>query len=126
MGRYNIIRSMDISNGAGVGVAYFCQYCPEPHCKGCFNTETWDINGGQEFTVETVNTIIKLANKKHITRLSILGGESLCDENIHDTTDLAHKFKETYPDKKIWLWTRYLFEDIQDKEILSYIDYLID
>lgn len=126
MGRYASIRKMDISNGAGVGVAYFCQGCPPPHCQGCFNPETWNFDGGKEFTDETINTIINLANKEYISRLSILGGECLCEENINDSTKLATKFKEIYPDKKIWLWTRYLFEDIKYKDILNYIDYLVD
>lgn len=40
--RYASIRSMDISNGANVGISVFIQGCPAPHCKGCFNPETWD------------------------------------------------------------------------------------
>ena len=47
--RYNKIRKMDISNGPGVRASIFMQGC-EFHCKNCFNQETWDFNGGKEFT----------------------------------------------------------------------------
>lgn len=50
--RYAQIRSMDISNGEGVGVSLFVQGCPF-HCKNCFNSETWDFNGGKEWTEKT-------------------------------------------------------------------------
>ena len=55
--RYASIRSMDISNGEGVGVALFVQGC-HFHCYSCFNQETWDFNGGKEWTEDTKNKFI--------------------------------------------------------------------
>ena len=55
--RYAQIRSMDISNGEGVGVSLFVQGCPF-HCKNCFNSETWDFSGGKEWTEKTKNKFI--------------------------------------------------------------------
>ena len=97
------------------------------HCKGCFNQETWDFSQGNEFTKETIENIINLANMPHIRGLSILGGEPLHPKNIDGTTQLAKIFKEKYPDKTIWLWTGFTFDkDINQEEILNYIDVLID
>lgn len=125
--RYAQIRKMDVSNGEGVGVALFVQGCPAPHCKGCFNPETWDFNGGKEWTDEVEKKFFELANKSYIKRISLLGGECLSEETVGDITVLAKKCKEKFPEKEIWLWSRYDFENyISHLEIVQYVDYVID
>lgn len=124
--RYNKIRKMDISNGPGIRVSIFMQGC-EFKCPHCFNPETHDFAGGKDFNDGVIDEIIKLASLEHIVGLSILGGEPLHPNNIEGTTKLAKKFKEIYPDKNIWLWSGFLFDkDLKDKEILKYIDVLVD
>ena len=124
--RYNLIRKMDISNGPGVRVSIFMQGC-NFHCKNCFNPETWDFEGGKEFTEDTINKVLELAGKDFIKGLSILGGEPMNPVNIEGTTKLAKEFKEKYPNKSIWMWSGYNFEnDLKDKEVLNYIDVLVD
>ena len=124
--RYNLIRKMDISNGPGVRVSVFMQGCAF-HCKNCFNPETWDFEGGQEFTDETIKEVLDLCNQSHIKGLSILGGEPMHPKNIEATTKLAKSFKQKYPEKTIWVWSGFLFDkDLKDKEVLKYIDVLVD
>ncbi|MBR1749083.1 MAG: anaerobic ribonucleoside-triphosphate reductase activating protein [Bacilli bacterium] len=123
--RFAKIRKMDISNGPGVRVSIFFQGCPF-HCKNCFNPETWDFNGGEEYTEEVKERVLDLAQFSHIKGLSILGGEPLDDKNIEGSFELAKSFKERYPDKTIWLWTGNLFENKKDKEIMKYLDVLVD
>ncbi|MBR1413976.1 MAG: anaerobic ribonucleoside-triphosphate reductase activating protein [Bacilli bacterium] len=123
--RYNKIRKMDISNGPGIRISVFMQGCPF-HCEGCFNPETWDFDGGKEFSDETINHIIELCGKEHISGLSILGGEPLHKDNIDGTTKLAKAFKEKYPNKTLWIWTGNLFESLKNKEILKYADTIVD
>ena len=123
--RYSKIRKMDIANGEGVRVSIFFQGCAF-HCDECFNPETWDFNGGLEFTDEVINHILDLASPNHISGLSILGGEPMHPKNIEGTTKLAKDFKEKYQDKTIWCWTGFKYEDIKDKEVFNYIDVLID
>lgn len=124
--QYNKIRKMDISNGPGVRVSIFFQGCSF-HCKGCFNPETWDFNGGKEFNDDVINHILKLCDNDVISGLSILGGEPLNPKNISGTIKLAKVFKERYPNKTIWLWSGYLFDDyIIDKEIVNYLDVVVD
>lgn len=125
--RYNQIRECDIANGRGIGISVFIQGCPLPHCKGCFNPETWDFDGGKEWTEEVENKFFELANKPYIKRISLLGGECLTENNIADVTILAKKTKEKFPKKEIWLWSRYDFETYISKlEITQYVDYIID
>ena len=126
MARYNKIRKMDISNGPGVRVSVFMQGCTF-NCKNCFNPETHDFNGGKEFTDDTINEILNLCNNSYIDGLSILGGEPLHNKNIDASTKLAKAFKEKYPDKSIWIWTGFNFEDyVMDKEITKYADFIVD
>ena len=122
---YNKIRKMDISNGPGVRVSIFMQGC-EFHCKNCFNPETWDFSKGKEFTDETIERVLELAEKDYIVGLSILGGEPMHPKNRENTARIAKAFKEKYPDKNIWMWSGFLFENIKDLEALKYIDVLVD
>ncbi|MCI7633916.1 MAG: anaerobic ribonucleoside-triphosphate reductase activating protein [Mollicutes bacterium] len=127
--KYAKIRKMDISNGEGVRVSLFVQGCSF-HCKNCFNQETWDFNGGKEFTTAEIQKIIELADKDYIAGLSILGGEPLHNNNVDEVFHIVATFKEKFPNKDIWLWTGFKFEDaIKDskrKLILCNIDVLID
>ncbi len=97
------------------------------HCKNCFNPETHDFNGGKEFNDETIEKVLKLCEEPYVEGLSILGGEPMHPNNIEGTTKLAKAFKEKFPNKTIWVWTGFLFDrDLKDKEVMKYIDVLID
>ena len=124
--RYNTIRKMDIANGPGVRVSVFMQGCSF-HCKNCFNTSTWDFEGGKEFNQDTINEVLDLCNQDYIKGLSILGGEPMHPKNIEATTSLAKAFKEKYPNKNVWVWSGFKFDqDLKDTEALKYIDVLVD
>lgn len=124
--RYNKIRKMDISNGPGVRVSIFEQGCTF-NCKNCFNPETHDFAGGEEFTEETMEKVLKLCDNENIEGLSILGGEPMHPKNIEGTTKLAKCFKEKYPEKNLWVWSGFTFDkDLKDKEVLKYVDVLVD
>lgn len=126
--RYALMRKMDISNGAFVGVSLFVQGC-HFHCKNCFNQETWDFKGGHEWTKKTKEKFLELANKQYIKRVSILGGEPLAEENVKDVVDLMKTIKEIYPDKDIWVYSGYTIEAIKKRcldDILKYADVIVD
>jgi len=124
--RYAKIRKMDISNGPGVRVSIFFQGC-HFHCKNCFNPETWSFDGGLEFNDSVIDEIIEICKDEYISGLSILGGEPMNPNNIEGTLRLAKRFKEKYPKKNIWCWSGYLFDEyLKDKEVLQYIDVLVD
>ena len=124
--RYNLIRKMDISDGPGVRVSIFMQGC-EFHCKNCFNPETWDFKCGKEFTDDTIKEVLDLCSKDTIKGLSILGGEPMHPCNIEGTTKLAKAFKEKYPEKSLWAWSGFNFENyVKDKEVSKYLDVLVD
>lgn len=109
--RYAQIRSMDVSNGEGVGVSLFVQGCPF-HCKNCFNSETWDFNGGKEWTEKTKNKFMKLIDRPYIKRVSFLGGECLADQNLDGVLNLIKEIRISFPEKTIWLYTGYTWEQL--------------
>lgn len=125
MSRYNKIRKMDISNGPGVRVSVFFQGC-DFHCNNCFNPETWDFSLGKEITDEVIDHILDLCSPSHIVGLSLLGGEPMHPKNIDTSTKLAKRFKEKYPEKSLWSWSGFLYDYLKDKEIINYLDVLVD
>lgn len=123
--RYSQIRSMDVADGPGIRVSLFVQGC-HFHCPGCFNESTWDFNGGKDFTQKEFDRLMELCGKSHVAGLSVLGGEPLTPENIDTVIAVCKKFKELYPNKNIWLWSGYLFENVINKDIFKYIDVMVD
>lgn len=132
--RWAQMRALDISNGTGVGISLFVQGCPF-HCFNCFNPETWEFEKGNEWTKETQNDFLKLAERSYIDRISFLGGEPLAEQNIEDLLILIRLIKDRYPNKKIWLYSGFTFEKIFNsteenflirQQILSYVDVLVD
>ena len=131
--RYAGLIRNDLSAAPGISVSFFTQGCPH-HCKGCHNPETWDFDGGKEFTYDVLNEVIDALTANGVERsLSILGGEPLCEENIFLTLLLIKTVKERLPNTKIYIWTGYYYNELIKrtsdshlKAILDYTDYLID
>lgn len=127
MANYMQYNKFDMANGLGIRSSVFFAGCSF-HCKGCWNPASWNPNNGNPLTDEIIDEIVDNAEHEAIVGLSLLGGEPF--QNLDGSLPLARKFKETYPDKNIWVWTGYLWEDIiahpYRKEILEYIDVLID
>lgn len=131
MNRYNTIIKNDVTNGEGVCVSLFTQGCPH-HCTGCFNKETWDFEKGKLYTEKTRKKILHAISANGIQRnFSILGGEPLAPQNLPMTEDIVASVRMKYPNVKIYIWTGYIFEELDRKNlyiysILNKINYLID
>ena len=122
------IKDNDVANGIGISMSVWTQGCPH-HCKGCFNRGTWNYDDGRVFTDDDLAYIIKNINKDNVNRnLSILGGEPLCPENVEGVIRLCRVIKSIYPNKKIYLWTGYVYEEFNSiqKEIIKCVDIIID
>ena len=122
----------DFAGAPGVSLSFFVQGCPI-RCPGCHNQETWDFNGGREFTNKTLDSIINGLVANGIKRtFCVMGGEPLCPENLFLTDLVMTTVKDKYPDIKIYLWTGYTYEHLQQEEdthlkhILSMTNVLID
>ena len=123
---YCKIKTDDIANGPGVRVSLYVSGCPH-RCKGCFNPETWDYNAGKPFTEKEVQKIIDSLKSEYISGLSLLGGEPLAEQNRKEIAFLVQKVKKLFPNKTIWCWTGFLYEDLLSERVKDKnLSYLLD
>lgn len=129
--RYSGIMYNDIAAAPGISVTFFTQGCPF-RCQGCHNPETWDFEGGIEFTPDIIDIIIEKLHANNIDRnFCLMGGEPLCPENLFLSCLLVSEVKKRSPETKIYVWTGYTYDDLiklSDKKIdtiLNTIDCLI-
>lgn len=130
--RYAGIIYNDFAAAPGVSLSFFTQGCHH-HCKGCHNPETWDINGGLEFTPQVYLSVLDGLVANDIKRnFCIMGGEPLNNVNKELTLSLVQLVKETYPEIKIYIWTGFHYESLQNygdttiNTIFQLADFLID
>lgn len=129
--RYAGIIKNDFSAAPGISVTFFTQGCPH-RCEGCHNPETWDFEGGEEVTHDTILDVIEAITANGLHRnLCIMGGEPLCPENQFLTNLIINSVKEKLPDTKVYLWTGYYLKDLdfnnnRIEQILDKVDYIID
>lgn len=130
--KYSGIIKNDMAAAPGVSTTFFVQGCPH-RCKGCHNPESWDFDGGKEFTSSTLDEITKALRANNIKRnFCIMGGEPLCDENVFLVLLVLQHVKNALPDTKIYIWTGYTYEDLLKNAnpkiplILKLTDVLID
>lgn len=130
--RYAGINYNDMCAAPGVSVTLFTQGCPH-HCEGCHNPETWDFDGGKEFTPNVLRKIVDGLTHNGVKRnFCIMGGEPLCEQNTLLTLMTIQYVKQRLPEIEIYLWTGYYYEDLLKSSdpkiplILKEVDVLID
>ena len=130
--RYAGVLYNDFSAAPGVSVSFFTQGCVF-RCAGCHNPETWEFDGGEEFTADILDNIIEKLTDNSIKRnFCLMGGEPLCPENIFLSYLVLSTVKEKSPDTPIYIWTGYTYEHLKLLahprviDIFNMSDYLID
>ena len=126
---YSGLYHADCLNGTGFRVVLFVSGCSHG-CKGCQNPQTHNPKFGDNYTSGTVTTILNSLDKPHIAGLTISGGDPLFKRNFDEVLKLARTVKHNLPDKTIWLYSGYTFEqvtkDIVLSQILDYVDVMVD
>lgn len=122
----------DTAAAPGISLSVYFSGC-HFHCPGCHNPEAQDFNYGREYDLDIRQEIMQKLNKNGVMRtLSILGGEPLNEENIADVLNLIGWCKNDYPDLKIYVWTGYTIEELEERDdddvraVLRNITCLID
>lgn len=122
--RYSHIYLYDVANGPGIRVVLWTQGC-EHHCKECHNPETWNPKKGREFGSAEETVMLDFLSQDFCAGLSISGGDPFHPINRDGVRALTKSAKRIAPDKKTWVWTGYLFEDLPT-DLLKYVDVLVD
>lgn len=118
--RYHNITKNDMKNGPGLRVVLWVAGC-DHHCKGCHNPITWDPDGGLPFTYAEQEEIIAAMDHDYIEGFTFSGGDPLHYCNRREVADLAALLKRKFPDKNIWLYTGYTWEEIKFEEMATAI-----
>lgn len=118
---YHNITKEDMLNGDGLRVVLWVSGCSH-HCKNCQNPITWDKNGGLPFDKEAEEELFQALGKKYITGITFSGGDPLFPDNRSEIFRLIKKCRELMPEKSIWLYTGYKWEDIKNIEDIKFVD----
>ena len=126
---YHNITKADMLNGEGVRVVLWVAGCSH-HCPKCQNPETWDYNGGIPFDDSAIQEIFNELEKDWCDGLTLSGGDPLHVKNRETIFKLCSTVKERFPNKTIWCYTGYRYEELlrhpQQAHLLRYIDVLVD
>lgn len=122
---YHNITYDDMKNGDGLRVVLWVSGC-DHHCPGCQNPVTWDPNDGLIFDENAARELKNWLEKDYIDGLTLSGGDPLYEGNRSIVTTLCESVKEAFPNKTIWLYTGYCYEDVKDLPVMDSIDILVD
>lgn len=126
---YHNITHDDMNNGTGIRCVLWLSGC-EIHCKNCQNPQTWDKCSGIKFDQYAKKELLDSLSKDYIKGLTLSGGNPLEKYNISELLSLLKEIKNLYPNKDIWCYSGYTYEQLIQREdlkdIWQYIDVLID
>ena len=123
--KYHNITKDDMLNGEGLRVVLWVSGCPHK-CKGCHNPQTWDPESGIPFDEDAEKELFDILSRNYISGITFSGGDPLFEGNRAEIERLAKKVKHEYPDKNIWLYTGYRWEEISALPLVQYVDVLVD
>ena len=122
---YHNITTDDMLNGDGLRTVLWVSGCTH-RCKECQNPITWDPNGGIPFDEDAENELFAKLSKDYISGITFSGGDPLHPNNRETILRLAKRVREELPEKTIWLYTGFLWEDVVTMPISRYLDVLVD
>lgn len=122
---YHNITKDDMLNGDGLRVVLWLAGCTH-RCPGCQNPITWDINGGIPFDNEAKQELFNELEKEYISGITLSGGDPLHPSSIGEVGNLVQEIKQKFPNKTIWLYTGFDFDDIRNIAFIKDIDVIVD
>ncbi len=123
--RYHNITKEDMLNGDGIRVVLWVSGCSH-RCKNCQNPITWDKNDGLLFDKKAEDELFEALNKPFIDGITFSGGDPLMPDNRDEVMRLVKKCRCEFPDKTIWLYTGYSFDEIKNIDGIELIDVIAD
>ena len=122
---YLSISKEDMCNGMGSRVVLWVSGC-EHRCKNCRSKFSWNHDNGSLFNQETLDELCQELNKDYHKGLTLSGGDPLSIKNREPIANLLGYIKTLYPDKDVWCYTGYTWDEIKDLKCMEFIDVLVD
>ena len=122
---YAAIKTHDVANGPGVRVSLFVSGCTH-YCKGCFNQEAWDFDYGRPFDAAAEEEILNALKPPYIKGFSLLGGEPFEPANQKALLPFMQRLRKMYPNKTVWCYTGYVYNEVKNLPVLKEINVLVD
>lgn len=101
-----------MNNGDGLRVVLWLSGCSH-HCYNCQNPQTWNPNSGIPFDESAREELFMELGKDYISGLTLTGGDPLYEKNLDTVLDLINKIHLLFPNKTIWLYSGYTWEECQ-------------
>ena len=108
---YHNITYPDMNNGDGLRVVLWLSGCSH-HCYNCQNPQTWDVNSGIPFDESAKEELFRELGKDYISGLTLSGGDPLHEANLDGVLDLVNRFRLSFPNKTIWLYSGYTWNQV--------------
>lgn len=118
---YHNLTYPDQNNGDGLRVVLWLSGCSH-HCFNCQNPQTWDENSGIEFDIEAKKELFDELSKDYISGITFSGGDPLHENNIIEVNNIIQEIKKQFPNKTIWLYTGYTWEELSPNRLIKGID----
>lgn len=122
---YHNITKDDMLNGTGLRVVLWVSGCSH-QCFGCQNPTTWEEQGGIPFDNSAKQELFSELEHTYINGITLSGGDPLYRENRKEIYDLILEIHTTYPNKTLWLYTGYTWDEIKDLPCIDYLDVIVD
>lgn len=147
---YLKIDKEDVCNGEGLRVVLWLSGCSHK-CKGCQNPQTWNANSGIPFDESAKEELFRELDKDYISGLTLSGGDPLFEGNLDGVLELVTEVNKRYnstqyiddngridhnilntnadeiclssPQKSIWLYTGYTWEEIRKSNMKDGLRY---
>lgn len=123
--RYHDITHDDMKNGSGLRVVLWVSGCSH-RCPGCHNPITWNAESGLLFDEAAKAEIFDSLGKDYISGLTLSGGDPLLPQNRECVEGFLREVREKFPQKNVWLYTGYLWEEIMGLSVIGLTDVLVD
>lgn len=110
-------------NGDGLRCVIWFAGCNH-QCPGCHNPETWDFNCGHDLNIDDMDVIYDQLERDEISGITLSGGDPIYQ--YKELLPFLEQIKINFPNKTIWCYTGFNYEEIDHLPVMEFIDVLID
>ena len=107
-----------MNNGNGLRVVLWLSGCSH-HCYNCQNPQTWNPDSGIPFDESAKQEIFTEMSKDYISGITFSGGDPLYENNLDEVLKLVKEIRISFPEKTIWLYTGFEWDQIMDIKVIQ-------